>query len=116
MTDEKETSRRASLDVVRGSDKKVGKPATNEAPESLSAKEMDPEVAKAAITEQIALLKEEVANLRETLGILAESSGRYAVSQVNSLRDDVRAGVAANPLSALLCAALVGYLLGLRRR
>ena len=109
MTDEKDTGRRARPDVLGGDT-----PPTNEGAGILSAQ--DPEAAKAALTEQMGLLKEEVAELRETLGVLAESSGRYAVSQVNSLREDVRAAIAANPLSALVCAALFGYLLGLRRR
>lgn len=108
MTDEKETSPRAPLDVVHGRNKTTKIAGTTE--------DVDPEAAKAEIAEQIELLKEEVDRLRESLGILATRSGRYAVSQVNSLREDVRAGIAANPLSALLCAAFVGYLFGLRRR
>lgn len=108
MTDENKTNPRAPLDVVRGRNKATGVTGTTE--------DADAEAAKAEIAEQIELLKEEVARLRESLGILAARSGRYAVSQVNSLREDVRAGVAANPLSALLCAAFVGYLFGLRRR
>ncbi|MBD9374275.1 hypothetical protein IB238_16765 [Rhizobium sp. ARZ01] len=118
MANDKETGengRRASIGVVRGSDKKASKTDTD-VPERTPVEEQDAEAAKAAIVEQIALLKEEVARLKASLGVLAESSGQYAVSQVNSLRDDVRAAVVANPLSAVLCASLVGYLFGLRRR
>ncbi|MFD1329902.1 hypothetical protein [Mycoplana ramosa] len=112
MMDEKETSPRAPLGVVHGADENT--PDTGTTP--LTEEAADAEAAKADIAEQIARLKEEMIVLRETLGVLATRSGHYAVSQVNSLRGELRAGVAANPISALFCAALVGYLLGLRRR
>ena len=114
MVDEKQPPRRASLGVVAG-DKKTGK-VIEDAADTLSADAADAEAAKAAISEQVAILKEEVARLRESLGVIAESSGQYAVSRVNSVREEVRVAVAANPLGALFGAALVGYLLGLRRR
>ncbi|MCD2184028.1 hypothetical protein [Rhizobium sp. GN54] len=114
MVDEKQPPRRASLGVI-GGDRKTGKTLEGAA-EALSADAADAEAAKAAIAEQVAVLKEEVARLRESLGVIAESSGQYAVSRVNSVREDVRVAVAANPLGALFGAALVGYLFGLRRR
>lgn len=114
MADDKQTTRRAALGVV-GSDKKSGKPL-DEMADVLSADAVEAEAAKAAIAEQVAVLKEEVARLRETLGVIAESGSQYAVSRVNSAREDVRVAVAANPLTAIFGAALVGYLLGLRRR
>lgn len=114
MADEKQTGRRAPLGVVDVGEKKTRKPGDELSGVSPDAN--DSELAKATINEQIAALKEEVARMKESLGTIAESSGQYAVSQVNSLREEVRGAVTANPIGALLCAGLVGYLMGLRRR
>lgn len=113
MAEEKQPGRRAPLGVVetsKNSDKTVE--------DNLGAYTADAnaEAAKAAITEQLEILKAEVAQLRDTLGLIAENTGQYAVSRVNSVREEVRVAVAANPLGALFGAALVGYLFGLRRR
>lgn len=112
MADDKEAGRRASLGVVRDGEKKASK---NESGGN-TASDGSTEAAKAAVVEQIAVLKEDVARLKESLGALAESGGHYAVSQASTLREEVRATVVANPLSALFGAAFLGYLLGLRRR
>jgi hypothetical protein len=116
MADENENSRRTPLGVVDTGESKAANAAKNLGEAVSSPIGSDADAAKAAIAEQVTALKEEVAQLRETLGVLAESSGQYAVSQVNSLREDVRTAVVANPFASLLGAALVGYLCGLRRR
>lgn len=113
MADEKQPGRRAPLGVV-GSSKKSDKSVEDTV--GTYAADADAEAAKAAIAEQLEILKGEVAQLRETLGVIAENTGQYAVSRVNSVREEVRVAVAANPLGALFGAALVGYLFGLRRR
>ncbi|PTM97355.1 hypothetical protein [Mycoplana dimorpha] len=118
MADEKESSLRTPLGVVGdGKPAKSGKDMISETAATGAEMEApDAEAAKEAIAEQVAALKDEVAQLRATLGLLAESSSQYAVSQVNSLREDVRATVVANPFTALIGAALVGYVCGLRGR
>ena len=118
MADENENSRRTPLGVVDPGDSKSAKSAKDMVGGTVGnpMAASDADAAKAAIADQVTALKDEVAQLRETLGVLAESSGQYAVSQVNSLREDVRATVVANPFASLLGAVLVGYLCGLRRR
>lgn len=68
------------------------------------------------VNEQIEALKTELARLRETAGLVAEGTGQLALSQARSMRDDVEELIVTNPFTALLGAAFVGYLFGLRHR
>lgn len=68
------------------------------------------------VNEQIDALRSELARLRESAGLVAEGTGQLALSQARSVRDDVEELVVTNPFTALLGAAFVGYLFGLRHR
>lgn len=102
MADEKGTGKKASLGIV-------------EAGENI-ADEARQVTADAAVSEQIAALKAEIGRLKESAGLVAESTGQLAVAQVQSLREEVRQVVMANPLATLAGAAFIGYLCGLRHR
>lgn len=72
--------------------------------------------AEATVSEQIEALKAEIGRLKESAGLLAEGTGQLAMTQVQSLREELRQTVTANPLAALAGAAFIGYLCGLRHR
>jgi hypothetical protein len=72
--------------------------------------------AEATVTEQIEALKAEISRLKESAGLIAEGTGQLAVAKAESLRDEVRQTIQANPLAALAGAAFIGYLFGLRHR
>ena len=101
MADEKSTGKRA-LGVVAGA-------------ESI-AEDAKAEVAEATVNEQIETLKAELGRLKETAGLIAEGTGQLAVAKAESLREEARRTIQANPLAALAGAAFVGYLCGLRHR
>ena len=99
MADEKSTGKR-TLGVVEGRD-------------SVSQEARSAE-AEATVNEQIEALKAEIGRLKESAGLIAEGTGQLAAAKAESLRDDVRQTIQANPLAALAGAALIGYLCGLR--
>ena len=101
MADEKSTGKR-TLGVVEGRD-------------SIS-EEARTAAAEATVTEQIEALKAEISRLRESAGLIAEGTGQIAVAKAESLREEARRTIQANPLAALAGAAFVGYLCGLRHR
>lgn len=101
MADEKSTGKR-TLGVVEGRD--------NISEDARAA------AAEATVNEQIEALKTEISRLKESAGLIAESTGQLAVAKAESLRDEVRQTIQANPLAALAGAAFIGYLFGLRHR
>lgn len=101
MADEKSTGKRA-LGVVESGD-------------SIS-EEAKTAAAEATVNEQIEALKAEIGRLKESAGLIAEGTGQLAVAKAESLREEARRTVQANPLAALAGAAFVGYLCGLRHR
>jgi len=101
MADEKSTGKR-TLGVVEGRD-------------SIS-EEARTAAAEATVTEQIEALKAEISRLKESAGLIAESTGQLAVAKAESLREEARQTIQANPLAALAGAAFIGYLFGLRHR
>ena len=72
--------------------------------------------AEATVNEQIEALKAEISRLKESAGLIAEGTGQLAVAKAESVRDEVRQTIQANPLAALAGAAFIGYLFGLRHR
>jgi len=103
MADEKSTGKR-TLGVVEGRDTV-----------SQEARSAEAE-AEATINEQIEALKAEIGRLKDSAGLIAEGTGQLAAAKAESLRDDLRQTIQANPLAALTGAALIGYLCGLRHR
>lgn len=101
MADEKSTGKRA-LGVVESGDSISGDAKTA--------------AAEATVNEQIEALKTEISRLKESAGLIAEGTGQLAVAKAESLREEARRTVQANPLAALAGAAFVGYLFGLRHR
>lgn len=101
MADEKSTGKR-TLGVVEGRDN-ISEDARTAA-------------AEATVNEQIQALKTEISRLKESAGLIAEGTGQLAAAKAESLRDEVRQTIQANPLAALAGAAFVGYLFGLRHR
>ena len=101
MADEKSTGKR-TLGVVEGRD--------NISEEARAA------AAEATVSEQIEALKSEISRLKESAGLIAEGTGQLAVAKAESVRDEVRQTIQANPLAALAGAAFIGYLFGLRHR
>ena len=101
MADEKSTGKR-TLGVVEG-------------PDSIS-EEAKAAAAEATINEQIEALKAEISRLKESAGLIAEGTGQIAVAKAESLREEARRTIQANPLAALAGAAFIGYLFGLRHR
>ncbi len=101
MADEKSTGKRA-LGVVEDRD-------------SISD-DARAAAAEATVSEQIEALKAEISRLRESAGLIAEGTGQIAVAKAESLREEARRTIQANPLAALAGAAFVGYLCGLRHR
>lgn len=101
MADEKSTGKR-TLGVVEGRD-------------SIS-EDARAAAAEATVNEQIEALKAEITRLKESAGLIAEGTGQLAVAKAESLRDEVRQTIQANPLAALAGAAFIGYLFGLRHR
>lgn len=101
MADEKSTGKR-TLGVVESGD-------------SIS-EEGRAAAAQAAINEQIEALKTEISRLKESAGLIAEGTGQLAVAKAESLREDMRQTIQANPLVTLAGAAFIGYLFGLRHR
>lgn len=101
MADEKSTGKR-TLGVVEGRDS-ISEDARTAA-------------AEATVNEQIEALKAEISRLKESAGLIAEGTGQLAVAKAESLRDEVRQTIQANPLAALAGAAFIGYLFGLRHR
>ncbi|CAK7259480.1 hypothetical protein KYK30_13170 [Shinella yambaruensis] len=101
MADEKSTGKR-TLGVVEGRD--------NISEDARAA------AAEATVNEQIEALKTEISRLKESAGLIAEGTGQLAVAKAESLRDEVRQTIQANPLAALAGAAFIGYLFGLRHR
>jgi hypothetical protein len=101
MADEKSTGKR-TLGVVEGRD-------------SIS-EDARAAAAEATVNEQIEALKAEISRLKESAGLIAEGTGQLAVAKAESLRDEVRQTIQANPLAALAGAAFIGYLFGLRHR
>ena len=101
MADEKSTGKR-TLGVVEGRD-------------SISEEARAAE-AEASINEQIEVLKTEISRLKESAGLIAEGTGQLAVAKAESLREDLRQTIQANPLATLAGAAFIGYLFGLRHR
>ncbi|MFC6445623.1 hypothetical protein [Shinella zoogloeoides] len=101
MADEKSTGKR-TLGVVEGRD-------------SIS-EEAKAAAAEATINEQIEALKAEISRLRESAGLIAEGTGQIAVAKAESLREEARRTIQANPLVTLAGAAFIGYLFGLRHR
>jgi F0F1-type ATP synthase membrane subunit b/b' len=101
MADEKSTGKR-TLGVVEGID-------------SIS-EEARTAAAEADISAQIEALKTEISRMKESAGLIAESTGQLAVAKAESLRDDLRQTIQANPLATLAGAAFIGYLFGLRHR
>ncbi|WP_313195449.1 hypothetical protein [Shinella zoogloeoides] len=101
MADEKSTGKR-TLGVVEGRD--------------TISEEAKTAAAEAAISEQIEALKAEISRLKESAGLIAEGTGQLAVAKAESLREDLRQTIQANPIAALAGAALIGYLCGLRHR
>ncbi|MEW9613071.1 hypothetical protein AB3G45_04355 [Shinella sp. S4-D37] len=100
MADEKSTGKR-TLGVVEGRD---------------SISEDASVAAEATVSEQIEALKTEISRLKESAGLIAEGTGQLAVAKAESVRDEVRQTIQANPLAALAGAAFIGYLFGLRHR
>ena len=101
MADEKSTGKR-TLGVVEGGD-------------SVS-QEAKAAAAEATVNEQIEALKTEISRLKESAGLIAEGTGQIAVAKAESLREEARRTIQANPLAALAGAAFIGYLCGLRHR
>ena len=101
MADEKSTGKR-TLGVVEGRD-------------SIS-EDARAAAAEATVNVQIEALKAEISRLKESAGLIAEGTGQLAVAKAESLRDEVRQTIQANPLAALAGAAFIGYLFGLRHR
>lgn len=101
MVDEKSTGKR-TLGVVEGRD-------------SVS-EEARVAAAEATVSEQIDALKSEISRLKESAGLVAEGTGHLAVAKAESLREDLRQTIQANPLATLAGAAFIGYLFGLRHR
>jgi hypothetical protein len=101
MADEKSTGKR-TLGVVEGRD-------------SIS-EDARAAAAEATVNEQIEALKAEISRLKESAGLIAEGTGQLAVAKAESVRDEVRQTIQANPLAALAGAAFIGYLFGLRHR
>ena len=101
MADEKSTGKR-TLGVVESCD-------------SIS-EEARAAAAEATVCEQIEVLKAEISRLKETAGLIAEGTGQLAVAKAESLREDIRQTIQANPLATLAGAAFIGYLFGLRHR
>ena len=101
MADEKSTGKR-TLGVVEGRD-------------SIS-EEARAAAAEATVNEQIEALKAEISRLKESAGLIAEGTGQIAVAKAESLREEARRTIQANPLAALAGAAFIGYLFGLRHR
>ena len=101
MADEKSTGKR-TLGVVEGRD-------------SIS-EEARAAAAEATVNEQIEALKTEISRLKESAGLIAEGTGQLAVAKAESLREETRRTIQANPLAALAGAAFIGYLFGLRHR
>lgn len=101
MADDKSTGKR-TLGVVEGRD-------------SIS-EEAKAAAAEATVNEQIEALKAEISRLKESAGLIAEGTGQLAVAKAESLREEARRTIQANPLAALAGAAFIGYLFGLRHR
>ncbi|QRI61542.1 hypothetical protein JQ506_01180 (plasmid) [Shinella sp. PSBB067] len=101
MADEKSTGKR-TLGVVEGRD-------------SIS-EEAKTAAAEATVNEQIEALKTEISRLKESAGLIAEGTGQLAVAKAESLREELRQTIQANPLATLAGAAFIGYLCGLRHR
>ena len=101
MADEKSTGKR-TLGVVEGR-------------ESIS-EEARVAAAEISVGEQIEALKTEISRLKESAGLIAEGTGQLAVVKAESLREDLRQTIQANPLATLAGAAFIGYLFGLRHR
>ncbi len=101
MADEKSTGKR-TLGVVEGRD-------------SIS-EEAKAAAAEATVDEQIEALKAEISRLKESAGLIAEGTGQLAAAKAESLREEARRTIQANPLAALAGAAFIGYLCGLRHR
>jgi hypothetical protein len=101
MADEKSTGKR-TLGVVESGD-------------SIS-EDARAAAAEATVSEQIEVLKAEISRLKETAGLIAEGTGQLAVAKAESLREDIRQTIQANPLATLAGAAFIGYLFGLRHR
>lgn len=101
MADDKSTGKR-TLGVVEGRD-------------SIS-EEAKAAAAEATVNEQIEALKAEISRLKESAGLIAEGTGQLAVAKAESLREEARRTIQANPLAALTGAAFIGYLFGLRHR
>lgn len=101
MVDEKSPGKR-TLGVVEGRD-------------SISEEARVAE-AEATVSEQIEALKSEISRLKESAGLIAEGTGQLAVAKAESLREDLRQTIQANPLATLAGAAFIGYLCGLRHR
>lgn len=104
MADEKRTGKSTPLGIVEGGDK-----VTEDASRSTAS-------AEATVSEQIEVLRAEIGRLKESAGLLAEGTGQLAMAQVQSLREEMRQTVKANPLATLAGAAFIGYLFGLRHR
>ncbi|WP_411034878.1 hypothetical protein [Shinella sp. BYT-45] len=101
MADEKSTGKR-TLGVVEGRDS--------------TSEEARAAAAEATVNEQIEVLKAEISRLKESAGLIAEGTGQLAVAKAESLREELRQTVQANPLATLAGAAFIGYLFGLRHR
>ena len=104
MADDKNPAK-PSLGVVRGSERAAGKEAD-------MAVDVDNDV---SVNEQLETLRAELHNIRVSAGLVAEGTGQLALSQARTLRDEAEDLVISNPFTALLGAAFVGYLFGLRR-
>ena len=101
MADEKSTGKR-TLGVVEGRDS---------IPEDANVA-----AAEASVSEQIDALKAEISRMKESAGLVAEGTGQLAIAKAESLREDLRQTIQANPLATLAGAAFIGYLFGLRHR
>lgn len=111
MADDNKTGK-PSLGVVRPDEKSQAASETK----ASSPTDVDAAAAEANVREQLEALRAEIGRLKESAGLLAEGTGQLALAKVNSVRDDVEELVVANPFTALLGAAFVGYLFGLRHR
>ncbi|MDX3929361.1 MAG: hypothetical protein QHC90_26610 [Shinella sp.] len=112
MAEERKTGKTDNPDVVRR-----GERTRAEQVSGMPEGDIDDDLSLSPSTEeQLRALRLELARIKESLSHVAEGTGQLAMTQANTIRDELEEAVVRRPFTALASAALVGYLLGSRLR